>query len=210
MKVYIFTATLRPTHGSDPLPVRWTIHPFVRLAILATVAISLSGCEYVRLLRPGVLKQLNPRVVRLVNYLPEVDDPNKEIIARLIGHGGLVHAKEGRDGVFRATIRVPPGEYIWQPAVVAMPRGGELELDFYNEDPYSHHAATLPSVADKQLLMLPVRTRGRARVRLDQPGMYSFDCPVANHAGRGMVGLILVGGEVPPEAKLDRPRQPRP
>ena len=48
------------------------------------------------------------------------------------------------------------------------------------------------------------------RIRLDQPGMYWFGCPVANHAGRGMLGLILVSGEVPPEARLDRPRQPRP
>lgn len=40
--------------------------------------------------------------------------------------------------------------------------------------------------------------------------MYFFECPVANHAGRGMVGLILVEGEVPPEARLDRPWQPRP
>lgn len=186
------------------------MRPFERHALLAVLAITLSGCEYARLLRPSVLKQLNPRVVRFVNELPRVDNPNELIIARLIGHGGLVHAKEGRDGVFRAAVRVPPGQYIWEPAIVAMPRGGELELDFYNEDPYAHHAATLPNIEDRQLLILPVHTRGRARIRLDHPGMYSFDCPVANHAGRGMVGLILVGGEVPPEAKLDRPRQPRP
>jgi PQQ system protein len=57
-----------------------------------------------------------------------------------------------------------------------------------------------------RLALLPVHTGGRARLRLDQPGLYSFDYPIANHAGRGMVGLILVSGEVPSEAKLDGPR----
>lgn len=181
-----------------------------RCAVVLFAAVTLSACEYLSLLRPRVLKQLNPRVVRMVNYLPRVDDQNEAIIARLIGHGGLGHAKVGSDGVMRATIRVPAGEYIWYPSILVMPRGGELELDFYNEDPYSYHAAILPNVGDRQALILPVHSRGKARLRLDQPGMYSFDCPVANHAGRGMVGLILVEGEVPPEARLDRPRQPRP
>ncbi len=182
----------------------------IRVALVAILATATGSCEYVGLLRPSVLKQLNPRVVRMVNYLPRVDDQNKAMVARLIGHGGLGRAALGSDGVMRATIRIPPGEYMWYPSIVVMPRGGELELDFYNEDPFSYHAAILPSVADRQAIVLPVHTRGRARLRLDQPGMYFFDCPVANHAGRGMVGLILVEGEVPAEARLDRPRQPRP
>jgi hypothetical protein len=37
----------------------------VGATLLAVLALSLSGCEYVRLLRPSVLKQLNPDVVRL-------------------------------------------------------------------------------------------------------------------------------------------------
>ena len=163
-----------------------------------------------RLLRPSVIKQLNPDVVRLVNMLPAVDEPNEAMIARLIGHGGLARAEEGPDGVFRATVHVPPGQFIWKPAAVLMPRGGELELEFHNNDPRSLHAAILPDDADRQLITLPVHSGGRARIRLDQPGLYSFDCPIANHAGRGMVGLILVAGEVPPEAKLDRPPQRRP
>jgi hypothetical protein len=36
-------------------------------------------------------------------------------------------------------------------------------------------------------------------------GLYSFSCPVSHHAGRGMFGVILVKGEIPPEARLDRP-----
>lgn len=183
---------------------------FRRVWLPVLACATLSSCDYVRLLRPSVLKQLNPRVVRLVNELPKVDDPNEEIVARLFAHGGLAHAKTGTDGVMRANVRVPPGEYIWYPAIVVMPRGGELELDFYNEDPYSYHAAFLPNAGNRQALILPVRSHGRARIRLDQPGLYWFGCPVANHAGRGMLGLVMVGGEVPAEAKLDRPRQPRP
>lgn len=182
----------------------------VGVPLLLAFATSLSGCEYLRLLRPSVLQQLNPDVVRLVNALPDLDRPNEATVARLIGHGGLARAEEGPDGVFRARIHVPPGQFIWKPAAVLMPRGGVLELEFHNGDPFSHHGAILPSADGPQAIVLPIHTAGRARLRLDQPGLYSFDCPVGNHAGRGMVGLILVGGEVPAEARLDRPRQPRP
>ena len=184
--------------------------PLRRLGALGAVAaIALGGCDYVRLLRPSVLKQLNPRVVRLVNYLPAVDDPNEAIVARLFAHGGLSHAERGRDGVFRDRIRVPKNEYIWRPAIVVMERAGELELEFQNEDE-SVHIAFLPSTGARETLLLPVHSGGRARIRLDQPGLYWFGCPVANHAGRGMLGLVLVGGEVPDEARLDRPKQKRP
>ncbi|MBD0319345.1 MAG: copper oxidase [Gemmatimonadetes bacterium] len=183
--------------------------PRFRILVPLLAVAALTSCEYVRLLRPSVLKQLNPRVVRLVNELPRVDDPNEEVVARLFAHGGLDRAKVGADGVMRATVRAPKGEYIWYPAIIVMPRGGELELDFYNEDPFSYHAAFLPNVGNRHALFLPVGARGRARIRLDQPGMYWFGCPVANHVQRGMLGLILVSGEVPAEAKLDRPRQHR-
>lgn len=182
-----------------------------RTLLVPMIAIGtfLSGCEYVRLLRPSVLKQLNPDVVRLVNTLPDVDDPNEATVARLFAHGGLSHAKQGRDGVFRDEVTVPENEFIWRPAIIRMPRGGELELDFHNTD-QNFHAAFVPSSPERQVVMLPTHTAGRVRVRLDQPGLYWFGCPISNHAGRGMLGLIIVGGEVPEEAKLDRPRQRRP
>ena len=166
--------------------------------------------DYFRLLRPNVLKQLDPQVVKLVNELPGVDKQNKEIIGRLFAHGGLAHAKEGSDGVMRVDVRVPSGELIWTPAIVVMPRSGELEVELFNDDPYVHHAAILPSNGDKQYLNLPILSRGKARVRLDGPGYYWFGCPVGNHVGRGMLGLILVKGDVPAGARLDRPDQPRP
>lgn len=181
-----------------------------RFALLLVPLFFLTSCEYVRLLRPSVLRQLNPRVVRLVNELPEVDQPNEEMIGRLFAHGGLGHAVRGDDGTYRARIRVPSGQYIWEPAIIVMDKAGELELDFSNHDPFAYHAAILPSNGSREFLMLPAHKRGTARLRLDGPGYYFFGCPVANHAGRGMLGLIIVSGDAPDTAKLDRPKQKRP
>lgn len=169
-----------------------------------------SGCQYARLLRPKVLKQLNPDVVRLVNELPEVDRPNKEIIARLFPHGGLAHAERRADGVYSAKISVPDGQFIWKPSIIRMPTGGDLEITFTNEDKISHHAVYLPSNGNPVTATFAPGETANARIRLDSPGLYWFGCPVGNHAGRGMLGLVMVGGEVPPEAKLDRPAQARP
>ena len=185
--------------------------PVRKLALvsLSVLTLLLSGCEYVRLLRPSALKQLNPRVVRLVNELPEVDQPNEAIIGRLFAHGGLSHAQKASDGVFRDWIYVPKDQYIWYPAVIVMEHGGELELEFSNDDLVTH-AAFVPSDGDRQTVILPVQQAGRVRVTLNQPGLYWFGCPISNHAGRGMLGLIMVKGETPDGAKLDRPKQPRP
>ena len=177
--------------------------------LVLLVPLLLTSCEYVRLLRPSVLKQLNPRVVRLVNELPNVDEPNKAIVARLFAHGGLSRAKLGGDGVFRDRVYVPKNQYIWYPAIITMERGGDLELEFSNDDVVTH-AAFVPSDGDRQVLMLPVGQAGRVRMTLNHPGLYWFGCPISNHAGRGMLGLVIVKGEVPAEAKLDRPQQRRP
>lgn len=166
--------------------------------------------DYYRLLRPNVLRQLSPEVVALVNELPDVDKQNKDIIGRLFPHGGLTRVEEDDDGVMRVEIRAPEGEMIWSPAIVVMPRAGELEVELFNDDPYVHHAAMLPSNGDKQFVMLPIHSRAEATLTLDAPGYYWFGCPVGNHVGRGMLGLILVEGDVPAEARLDRPEQPRP
>ncbi|HYE58456.1 MAG TPA: MSMEG_3727 family PQQ-associated protein, partial [Rhodothermales bacterium] len=146
-------------------------------------SILLGSCNYVKLLRPSVLKQLNPDVVRLLNELPAVDDPNEDIIARLFAHGGLAHANRGRDGVYRADIRVPDGELIWRPAIIRMETGGELELQFHNTDRLAYHAALLPSNGGRVAVQFGVGERASARIRLDGPGLYWFGCPVANHAG---------------------------
>lgn len=175
---------------------------------LALVA-SLSSCDYVRLLRPSVLKQLNPRVVRLVNELPATDQVNEALIGRLFAHGGAADARVGGDGVMRIDVNVPRDKYLWEPAIIIMPKGGELQIDFTNPDRVLH-AAFLPSNGGRQMLYIPEGKGGRVRLRLDQPGYYFFGCPIMNHAGRGMLGLILVKGDTPAEAKLDRPPQRRP
>lgn len=180
-----------------------------RVVPLLVASIVLGGCEYVRLLRPTVIEQLDPDVARLVNYLPDVDDPNEAIVARLFAHGGLSHAEPGEDGVMRDEVWVPKNEFIWKPAILVMRRPGELEVDFHNDD-QNFHIALMPSNGGRQLLELPARRAGRVRMRLDQPGLYWFGCPVANHAGRGMLGLVIVEGETPPDARLARPEQPRP
>jgi PQQ system protein len=148
-------------------------------------------------------------MVALINELPNVDQQNKEIIGQLYAQGGLGHAKEGRDGVMRITIRIPNGPLLWQPAVIVMPHVGKLELEFQNDDQY-FHLPYLPSNGDRQVVELPTHTAGRATIELDEPGYYTFEDAVANFAGRGMLGAILVAGEVPASAKLDRPKQKRP
>jgi PQQ system protein len=191
----------------------WSGRPVRRAAtgalVLAT-ATGVAGCEYVRLLRPSVLKQLNPRVVRLVNELPATDQVNEALIGRLFAHGGAADARLGTDGVMRVHVRVPPDQYLWQPAVIIMPRGGVLEMDISNDDGRVDHAAYLPSNGGRQVVFTPIHQRGRARLQLDQPGYYFFGCPVQNHAGRGMLGLILVKGDTPESGRLDRPPQVRP
>ena len=131
-------------------------------AVLAALVVAtlFASCNYARLLRPRALKQLNPRVVEMVNYLPDVDDPNERIIARLFAHGGLSHAELGEDGVFRDRVRVPRDEFIWYPAIVVMKRAGELELEFSNED-VSFHIAFLPNHGAREVLQLPSETAGR-------------------------------------------------
>ena len=173
------------------------------LALLLT----LTGCEYFKLLRPNALKQLSPDMVRLVNYLPDVDDPNEAIVARLFAHGGLSHADEVRDGVMRDEIWVPKNEFIWRPSIIVMDEPGELVLDIHNTD-QNFHIAFMPSNGVRQVLELPRETAGRISIRLDQPGLYWFGCPVGNHAGRGMLGLVIVEGPTPETARLDRPEQP--
>jgi PQQ system protein len=180
-----------------------------RIGIGAAAVLALTACEYAGLLRPNVLAQVDPEMAALLNELPNLDEPNEALIGRLFATGGASRVAVGDDGVMRDRIRIQPDELLWYPAIIIMPRGGTLELDITNED-HRPHALFAPSDGSRQLLQLPARTRGVARVTLDQPGMYWFGCPVANHATRGMLGFVFVKGEVPPEARLDRPRQPQP
>ena len=97
-----------------------------RYVVLAAVAVAVVGLvvalsDYVRLLRPSVLKQLAPGVVALVNELPGVDKQNEDILGRLFAPAGLAHAKDAADGVMRIDVRAPRREPIWNPGIVFMP-----------------------------------------------------------------------------------------
>jgi PQQ system protein len=138
-----------------------------------------------------------------------LDKQNKATIGRLLAHGRLGHAEEGPDGRMRAQVRIPPDELIWDPAILVMPHGGDLELELVNDDDNTH-CALLPSNGDQQFIWLPNNSRGTASLNLDGPGYYWFSSPIGNDEGRGLIGAIVVLGDVPQEARLDRPPQPRP
>ena len=174
-----------------------------------TLLATLPGCGAVRLLRPRVLDQLTPPVVDLVDYLPTVDEPNKAVLARLFAVGGLTRARVGTDGVMRDSVRIRLDQLIYEPSIIVMPRAGVLEIAVTNEDE-TVHLLFMPSNGQRQVLVLQQHKGGTVRLRLDQPGLYTFACPVSNHAGRGELGVILVEGETPPDARLDRPAQRRP
>ena len=139
-----------------------------------------------------------------------LDKTNNATIGRLITHGGgLGHAEEGPDGRMRAQVRIPPDELIWDPSILVMPHGGDIDLEIVNDDENTH-CALFPSNGDNQFLWLPNNSRGTATLNLDGPGYYWFSSPIGNDEGRGLIGAIVVMGDVPQEARLDRPAQPRP
>ena len=138
-----------------------------------------------------------------------LDHQNKGAIGRLLASGKVGQADEGADGVMKATVRIPPDELTWEPAVLVMPHGGRLELELINDD-LNTHCALLPSNGDSQFIWLVNHSRGTATLELDGPGYYWYGSPTGNDEGRGLTGAIVVRGDAPPEARLDRPQQPRP
>ena len=138
-----------------------------------------------------------------------LDKQNGATLGRLLANGNIARAEEGPDGRMRATIRIKPDELIWDPSVLVLPHGGDLDLELLNDD-LNTHCALLPSNGDSQFIWLVNHSRGTASLNLDGPGYYWFGSPTGNDEGRGLTGAIVVLGEVPPEARLDRPAQPRP
>lgn len=138
-----------------------------------------------------------------------LETQNGAMIGRMIARGPVRHAEEGADGRMRATIRIVPDELIWDPTILVMPHGGDIEVELINDD-LNTHCVMLPSNRDRQFLWMPIHSRGTAGLNLDCPGCYWFSSPIGNDEGRGLTGAIVVLGEVEPEARLDRPQQPRP
>jgi PQQ system protein len=134
---------------------------------------------------------------------------NGATIGRLLANGNIGRAEEDPDGRMRARIRIPPDQLVWDPAVLVMPHGGDIELELINDDKNTH-CALLPSNGDSQFIWLVNQSRGTATLNLDGPGYYWYSSPTGNDEGRGLTGAIVVMGDAPPEARLDRPPQPRP
>jgi PQQ system protein len=147
--------------------------------------------------------------VRGVAEPPESDGQNRVVSGPLPAGGRLGYAEEGPDGRLRARVRIPLDELVWEPSVIVMPRAGDLELELVNDD-QNTHCALLPSNGDNQFIWLPNHSRGTASLNLDGPGRYWFSSIIGNDEGKGLVGSIVVLGDAPPEARLDRPAQPRP
>ncbi|MBO0874531.1 MAG: copper oxidase [Pseudonocardia sp.] len=138
-----------------------------------------------------------------------LDGQNKATIGRLLASGNIGQATEQADGRMKATIRIKPDEIAFDPSVLVMPHGGDIDLELINDD-LNTHCALLPSNGDKQFIWLVNHSRGRATLNLDGPGYYWYSSPTGNDEGRGLTGAIVVLGDTPPEARLDRPAQPRP
>lgn len=143
------------------------------------------------------------------DLLAELSGQNKATIGAVLGTGSIGKATERADGTMEATIRIPEDAMMWEPAILILPHGGKVELTIINDDKNTH-ACLLPSNGDKQFIGLLNHSKGRATLELDGPGCYWYGSPAGNDEGRGLTAAIVVNGEVPPEAKLDRPAQPRP
>jgi PQQ system protein len=148
--------------------------------------------------------------MRAAADVPGLDTQNGAILGRLPLHGARIgYAEEGAHGRLRARVRIPPDELVWDPSILVMPHAGDLDLELVNDD-LNTHCALLPSNGDQQFLWLPNNSRGTASLNLDGPGCYWFSSIIGNDEGRGLVAAILVLGDTPLEARLDRPPQPRP
>ncbi|GAB3721504.1 MSMEG_3727 family PQQ-associated protein [Nocardiopsis oceani] len=138
-----------------------------------------------------------------------LDTQNAATIGQVLGTGSIAEATVRDDGTMEATIRIKEDTLSWDPAILVLPRGGDLELTIINDDKNTH-ACLLPSNGDQKFIWLLNHSKGRAKLNLDGPGYYWYSSPAGNDEGRGLTAAIVVRGEVPPEARLDRPPQPRP
>jgi PQQ system protein len=141
--------------------------------------------------------------------LAELQGQNKAAIGSVLGTGSIAKATERADGTMEATIRIPEDALAFEPGILILPHAGIVELTIINDDTNTH-ACLLPSNGDKQFIGLVNHSKGRATLELDGPGYYWYGSPAGNDEGKGLTAVIVVSGDVPPEAKLDRPAQPRP
>ncbi len=141
--------------------------------------------------------------------VPNLDRQNGATLGRILGRGRVARAEDGPDGKMTATIRILEDELVYDPGVLVLPHAGEVELTLINDDKNTH-CAVLPSNGNPQFIWLVNHSKGTATLHLDGPGYYWYGSRTGNDEGRGLTGAIVVEGDAPPEAKLDRPPQPRP
>jgi PQQ system protein len=108
-----------------------------------------------------------------------------------------------------AKVRIPEDELVFEPGVLILPHAGIVEIEFTNDDKNTH-CAVLPCNGDYKFIWMVNHSRGSATLELDGPGYYWYGSRTGNDEGRGLTGAIVVQGDAPPEARLDRPPQPRP
>jgi PQQ system protein len=141
--------------------------------------------------------------------IQRLDHQNGVTLGRILGRGTVGRAEDGPDCKMTATVRIPEDELVYEPGVLVLPHEGELELTLINDDKNTH-CAVLPSNGDSQFIWLVNHSKGTATLHLDGPGYYWYGSRTGNDEGRGLTGAIVVEGEAPEEARLDRPPQPRP
>jgi PQQ system protein len=139
----------------------------------------------------------------------ELDRQNGTTLGRVLGRGTVGEAKDGPGGKMTATVRIPEDELVFEPGVLVIPHGGELELTLINDDKNTH-CAVLPSNGDSKFIWLVNHSKGTATLTLDGPGYYWCGSRTGNDEGRGLTAAIVVQGDAPKEAKIDRPPQPQP
>jgi PQQ system protein len=139
----------------------------------------------------------------------DLDRQNGATLGRILGRGSVGQAEDGAGGKMRATVRIPEDELVFEPGIIVLPHGGELELTLINDDKNTH-CAVLPSNGDYQFIWLVNHSKGKANLTLDGPGYYWYGSRTGNDEGRGLTAAIVVQGDAPGEAKIDRPPQPQP
>ena len=82
-----------------------------------------------------------------------LDAQNTASLGRVLGTGNIGQATERADGRMQAQLRIPPDELIWDPSILVMPHGGDIDLEIINDDKNTH-CALFPSNGDRKFIWL--------------------------------------------------------
>ena len=108
-----------------------------------------------------------------------LDKQNGATLGRILGRRKVGQAEEGPDGKMHATIRIPEDELVYEPGILVLPHGGELELELINDDTNTH-CAVLPCNGDYKFIWLVSALHGiRAVTRWADGGPPAGDAPRA-------------------------------